>query len=264
MANNTWTVTGPDGTEYDVTGPSSQEEAISYVQKKFPQASTGQNVVKSVMNPAQSIPDLLRTTSDFVTLGLNDRLRAWLKGTNYADEKKQTEYADTRLGSINEAADLGAAMLQPSAAAGYVPEAGAAGRLGQFGKSALGWSAEGAGQAGAQAVIKGEDPVSAMEKGAVAGAGGKLLSTAGRLQWPGMDPIKKTLDVTGGILQGGKNPMVQAGVGLATHGYGPAAGNALSTIGAALPAGAGRSLVAPSTEEAKNYLARMMMNAGRL
>src|SRR4029078_12067497 len=45
-------------------------------------AETGKKVREAVMHPGQSIPDLLRSSSDFVSFGLTDRLRSAFKGTD--------------------------------------------------------------------------------------------------------------------------------------------------------------------------------------
>jgi hypothetical protein len=136
-------------------------------------AETGKNVRESVMNPGQSIPDMLRSTSDFLTFGLNDRLRAAVKGTDYEAEKAETQAADTRLGSIDDAFNLGTALVQPSAAGKYAARTG--NTLKDVGKKALAYGTEGAALSGADAVIHGEDPINPMLFGGGAGAGGSVL-----------------------------------------------------------------------------------------
>jgi hypothetical protein len=242
--------------------------------KNHPDPGTGAHVIDSLEHPTQSIPDMLRSGSDFITFGANDRLRAWLKGTSYADEKQATEQADTRLGSLDDAAKLGGAMVAPSAAAGYAPEAGALGRLGQWGKSALGWAGEGAGQAGAQAVIKGEDPVSAMEKGAAFGSAGKLMSSlrmpSAPSQWvPSAEKMAQTkalAEKAAHLLKGGDlDPSLKMAWGVGTGGKGPALGYAIGRGAKWLPNGiAAQSVVSPDPAVSRDYLARMMLGAGRL
>ena len=186
-------ITAPDGLVYEVEGEGTEAEALAEFEQQWnasggkieggvaaaePQGSlmdrmlgsmaeTGKNVRESVMNPGQSIPDLLRSSSDFVSFGLTDRLRSALKGTDLEEERAKTRAADTRLGSIDDAFNLGTAFLQPSAAARST---------GGVVKNALAYGAEGAGLAGLDALGHGEDPGKAMLAGGAGGAGGSLAA----------------------------------------------------------------------------------------
>jgi len=135
-------------------------------------AETGRNVRESVMNPGQSIPDLLRSSSDFVSFGLTDRLRSAFKGTDLEEERAETQAADTRLGSIDDAFNLGTAVMQPSAAERY------AARGGNMLTKALGYGGEGAALAGVDAVGHGQNPINPMLFGGGAGAAGSLGADA--------------------------------------------------------------------------------------
>lgn len=203
----TYEITAPDGVVYEVTGDGTEQEALAEFQKQWkanggaaqPQAKgfledpggylsatynnftdpeqwkhalTETPEAKAVMNPGQSIPDLARSMGNFTSLGATDRLRSGLYGTDIADEVRQTDEASSRLGSIDEAANLGTAFLQPSAASKYLPAG-----TGMV-KSALAHGAEQAGMAGTQAAMEGKDILPAMGVGGAFGAGGSVLADA--------------------------------------------------------------------------------------
>jgi hypothetical protein len=150
--------------------PAAEQSLLDRVMSSMNES--GKNVRESVMNPGQSIPDLLRSAGNFVSLGGTDRLRSMLYGTDVADEVARTNQASERLGSIDEAFNLGTALVQPSAAARYMPEG--AGLV----TKALGHGAEQAGLSGVNAAIEGRDVLPSMAWGAAGGAGGSVAADA--------------------------------------------------------------------------------------
>jgi len=138
--------------------------------------ASGKATREAVMNPAQSIPDILRSTGDFVSMGLTDRLRSAVYGTPYEQENAETEAAGARSGSIDDALNVGSLLMQPSAASKYAPQATNA--LVRGGEKALAHGAEGAAQSGVNAVIEGNDPLEAMAYGGFGGAGGSIGADA--------------------------------------------------------------------------------------
>lgn len=151
-------VAAPSGFKRDKPSqPGLLQRAMNYMEE------SGKNTREAVMNPSQSIPDVLRSTSDFLTFGLNDRLRSLVKGTDYADEKAETLAAGERSGSIDDALNLGTALMQPSAAS----KVG-----GNVLKRGLAFGTEGAAQNATEAAVKGEDIADAAGKGFLFGAGG--------------------------------------------------------------------------------------------
>lgn len=203
----TYEITAPDGEVYEVTGEGTEQEALAQFQKQWkanggaaqPQAkgfledpagylsASYDNLMsldnwgralaespegKSVMNPSQSIPDLARSMGNFVSLGGTDRLRSMMYGTPIEEEVRQTDEGSKRLGSIDEAANLGTALLQPSAAGKYLPAG-----TGMV-KSALAHGAEQAGMSGVNAAMEGRDILPAMGVGGTFGAGGSVAADA--------------------------------------------------------------------------------------
>ena len=201
----TYDITAPDGEVYEVTGEGTEQEALAQFQQQWkanggaaqPQpkgfledpagylsasynnmtdldqwkhALTESPEAKSVMNPGQSIPDLARSMGNFTSLGATDRLRSMMYGTNVADEVAQTQQGSERLGSIDEAANLGTAFVQPSMAAKALPAG--AGMV----RSALTHGAEQAGLSGAQAAFEGRDVLPAMGVGGAFGGGGSIAA----------------------------------------------------------------------------------------
>lgn len=148
-------------------------------------SESGRRTREAVMHPLQSAQDLLRTTSNFVTLGGRDLAAPYLgSGRTAEQERAETSAADERLGSINEAVNLGAAFLQPSAAVSTPLNLGRAGK-------ALAFGGEGAALSGAQSVIGGGSPrdvVTDTLLGGAAGGGGSAagdLFTGARNLWRG-------------------------------------------------------------------------------
>src|SRR5215471_5053334 len=72
--------------------------------------------VSAVMHPVQSAQDMLRSTSNFLSFGGTDKLRSLVKGTPVEEERAKTQEASKRLGTWDEAANLGLALASPSAA----------------------------------------------------------------------------------------------------------------------------------------------------
>ena len=137
---------------------------------------SGKATREAVMNPGQAIPDILRSTGDFVSMGGTDRLRSAIYGTPYEQENAETEAAAARSGSIDDALNMGSLLVQPSAAAKYAPQATNA--LVRGGQKALAHGTEGAALSGANAVIEGNDVLPAMAYGGFGGAGGSIAGDA--------------------------------------------------------------------------------------
>jgi len=201
---------------------------------------------------------LLRTASNFVTFGLRDRVAPYLgSGRTYEQERQQTAAADARLGTWDDAANLGMAMLQPSATESYLPQG--AGYI----KSALGYGTEGALQGATQAAIQGDNTWTGAGKGFAGGAAG---ATVGNVMDRGVHmPLQatgKALNVFGNIAKGGENPLTQSAMAIATHGYGPVAGRTAQAAGDFLSSIPTRALQAQGTS-ARDAFAKMLTGMGR-
>src|SRR5215831_12157478 len=136
------------GRKYRVTA-NSQDEAIAGWNKQTygegqpgffsdplgSMSRTGAHVRDAIMHPIQSVEDLARTSSNFVTFGGRDRLAPYLgSGRSYEDERAKTARASTRLGSIDEATNMATAAAVPSVAASSLPaDAGVLRSAGAFG-----------------------------------------------------------------------------------------------------------------------------------
>jgi len=160
-----------------VAAPPQQEEPSILQNIMNSMSESGKNVRESVMNPGQAIPDALRTSSNFLTFGLRDRLGAALTDRTHEQEKAETAAADERLGSIDEALDVAAMMLpgpkKPLISPVTIGPKSIRPAL-DVGKRAGVYGAEEAGKSGVQAVIEGEDPLTAMMLGGAGGATGSV------------------------------------------------------------------------------------------
>lgn len=194
-------ITADDGQTYNVTAPD-EETATTEFAKQYKPLGNAQRAVEMVKHPGRSLEDILRTASNFITFGGRDRLAPYLgTGRTHEQEKQETSLADARLGTFDEAANLGLLALQPSAAARYAPQTVS----GQIGKTA-GFAGEGAAQSGIQSVVEGRDDVgSSMAEGAALGTLAQLKPLAQSFT----APLGSVLKTGGNVLRGGDNPALQ-------------------------------------------------------
>lgn len=217
-----------DGHVYEVEAPD-EATATAEFTKQYQPMGNAQQAVEMVKHPGRSLNDILRTTSNFITFGGRDKLAGALSpyiGTLPPEQQKiATAGADARLGTFDEAANVGALLAQPSAAARYVP-ASIGGRLLKM----LGFAGEGAAQSGIQALAEGRDDVgTSMLTGAGLGTLGGAVSQAAPLVADAARAAVPALRFAGHIAQGGSNPLMQASTALLTGGKGPAASLALKS-----------------------------------
>lgn len=253
----TFEIDASDGHTYEVDAPDEATARTEFT-KQYKPMGNAEQAVEMIKNPGRSLGDILRTTSNFITFGGRDKLAGAL--SPYIDtlppEKQaaETAAADARLGTFDEAANLGMAMLQPSAAARFIPET-AAGRIGKV----AGFAGEGAAQSGIQSVVEGKPVLPAMAQGAAFGAGGSALTQLKPLAQSFMNPLGRAMETGGNVLRGGNNAALQD-ISTMISPRLPAAGRSIMRVG-----GGVARVPAPATgpEPWRDAFAKMMIGVGR-
>jgi hypothetical protein len=253
----TFRITADDGHTYNVTAPDEATASAEFL-KQYKPMGNAQQAVEMIKNPGRSLADILRTTSNFVTFGGRDKLAGALSpylGTLPPEQQAiETAGADARLGTFDEAANLGLLALQPSAAARYVPET-AAGRLGKV----AGFAGEGAAQSGIQAIVEDKPVLPAMAEGGAFGAAGAGLTQLKPLAQSLLPPLGRAMQAGGNVLRGGSDAALQDVATMISPRL-PATGRSIMRVGGGL------SQVAPPSDSApwRNAFAKMLSGMERL
>ena len=178
----TFRITRPDGSEYDVDA-NSVEEATKQLNAHLTETSSAQPTEESAKQAYEDAPltskarmivgDPLRRMEDTLTMGIMDKAFDWATGSNKATAQT-AEAALRNPKAVNVAADVVGGAMMPTAVPGLVAKVGG-GPAARAITGVLGGGAEGAATGAVGALTRGENPAEGALEGGLVGGGAQGL-----------------------------------------------------------------------------------------